>query len=470
MFRILFFFLLLFPISAFPAAFVGPSVIATASDGTVIVQSAPGASISNQIAQMTSPITSTADNFIVNNTANVAIDSIGTAKSSISASIKTGISVGKTAVKSGLVSALKQGKIVPAMVVSGLITQWVLDKVVSAGLQWQSDTREYLKTPLRTSDNTSYCNNNTGSGIYFCSTPSGFVSAIKANLNFYTDSCSFVVSSPISIYLTCQPYSYNYTFYVAPTQPVLTPAPATDDDFNSVVNNMVDVDYAGHEQDLIDAADAFSPMSLTYAQMSAFAVDPVIFTNAHTVWNEIKPATATSLATNTSKSETSTVKFLNPITSPAVGTASKTSLPYSVTTVTTTTTQTINSDGSLSDPVTTSTTSTDTTADSKTDTQDVPLIGPNADFPATPDYPTNFQPLPSGISGFIASVPWIPSTYSCTDPKFPFYTVSFDLPLCQWIVKFRGLFEWFWNILTAISIYLMIRSTNLSSGGMSSDV
>jgi len=37
------------------------------------------------------------------------------------------------------------------------------------------------------------------------------------------------------------------------------------------------------------------------------------------------------------------------------------------------------------------------------------------------------------------------------------------IPLCQWIDKIRVFFFWFWNVATAIGIYLLGRGFNINT-------
>jgi len=105
-------------------------------------------------------------------------------------------------------------------------------------------------------------------------------------------------------------------------------------------------------------------------------------------------------------------------------------------------------------------------AQTATETKDnePPPTDPGTDYPEIPDFELPKEKSPD----FSVSLPTIPTSFSCVNPNFQLSimtsSLSFPLPLCEWIEHFRGLFEWFWSVMTAIVIYLMARNVNLRTG------
>lgn len=481
MFRFILLFLVSFPI--FAASALPPATTGYASNGTVVVQTAPGSTISNQIAQMTSPVTNTGANFGVNNTANTVINNIGSNASKATVAVKSTLNVAKTAVKDTLARAIKNKKLTPQAVVVDVAIGIILQKLIDKGLEWKEETQQWITEPLPIDVPGQYtCSYDAGlcgpdSNKIVFSSLRDLINASNVYLK-RTD----IAPAKVSTYGTCTIVGkscflgpIDYTWISVVSSAVYSGgASASDDDINSAVDGAM-VDLA--PEYLLQVADAFEPIDSSSLPMTAY-VDPAInLTNAFTKWERVIPATESTPEQVETATEKSIVTAYHTIDSPAVGTGSKTAISYGVVTQESTSVQSRQQDGSLTTPVVKAVTSTTTTAQTKTTTDasgvavadpdeaDVPLVPPSANFPDVPEYPRTFLGLPFDIPDFITHLPWIPDMYSCSNPTFPYFETEFELPICNWIVKFRGLFEWFWNVLTAISIYLLIRSTNVATGG-----
>jgi hypothetical protein len=100
----------------------------------------------------------------------------------------------------------------------------------------------------------------------------------------------------------------------------------------------------------------------------------------------------------------------------------------------------------------------------KKEEPELPPVPPKSEFPEIKKPELSNEKLPQLVAPTIMGFPTIPTSFSCTNPDFDMGLWKTTLPMCDWIEKFRALFEWFWMMSTAIAIYVIARGTNLHDG------
>lgn len=96
--------------------------------------------------------------------------------------------------------------------------------------------------------------------------------------------------------------------------------------------------------------------------------------------------------------------------------------------------------------------------------EEKPPVAPESEFPEIPPPELSNEKLPQLVAPTIMGFPTIPTSFTCTNPDFDMGLWKTTLPMCDWIERFRALFEWFWMMSTAVAIYVIARGTNLNDG------
>lgn len=434
-------FLLLFSSLSF-ATEVGP-FNGTNVGNSIKYTSTPTTTYTKMVEQAAGTIANNASSYGVPNSVRTTIPTGGL---QIEAKLVTEIP--KTTLKETIKNGIKGGKFTPQGIAAGLAYQWMIDKAIQQGLTWMSETQTWVATPL----------NDVGGGFQHeftvgSSTYTGSVAqllTIAQSLNPTLSNFNWVANSwPAgSGTIKASDASFNYNLY----NTVKTAIPVTTSTIDSAASAAADsiVDSPSSAGDVLKAADKIAgslgqSLNVEGLNQSATPTTPSVET-AETV--KSKTTTKNADGTETTK-EVRQKTVVTPNQTTNNSTVNNSQVTYNIKNVYNTYTN-----GS-------------TTPSETSEEEDAGTVPPQdpPDFKEL-EKPKDFTSLPSSSNNFINALPWIPSAFSCTNPSFPFMSISFDLPLCQWIEKFRVLFEWFWNVITAIGIYLLIRSVNPKTGAI----
>ncbi|WP_283149407.1 hypothetical protein [Silvimonas soli] len=400
----------------------------------------------------------------------------------IDATLETGITGAEIA--ASLASAAKSGRITPAGIVGGIVSQFVTQALINQGMKWMADAQAW---EMQGSSLVPASYSVTqGSSYTDCASAAGAVAAVLNSANdgyVYTPgNCTYSYQA-VAIFVSYRDASgqggtgnrqgsSSKTVCPAGSTPngltggwpmctVVNPgyAPAQTSDFQNALNQSLNADQTVPTwSKAFNDASAASP-DTNVAQSSR---PQVVTVNTPTQTSTPQQTSSTTTSNPDGSTTTSTTTSSTTTTaSPSGSTVNNTS-----TNVNSTTTNITNTNNS----VTGTTTSSTTTADAKPAPDPTPTSTPD---PVTLPAATQFPPVPSPTpvpdgtpaaqTSFLSWSPFTSFSFVCTDPTVPILDKNVSIPLCQWIDKIRVFFFWFWNVATAIGIYLLGRGFNINT-------
>lgn len=436
------------------ASDVGPFTGAPVSD-RINYTSSPGTTYTKMVEQVSGPIQSTSDTFrIPNKTTTTLPNGI-----QIEAELVTDLS--KDAVKAGIWNAIKKGKANPYVTACMVLCPALIEQ----GWKWMNDAKQWV----RASEELDF-NPDTLVSLY--SGSSGLSGAYPTRVKFSEfksyyngvryDGLVYTFQKVVSIgkyngldayqlYHTLKypnqiPISDSVKFYIHPGSSLPNQGDVAVSDAD-ITNAVLDAMNKQSAADLIRISELDSAHDLSHAPQSVTSLTP----QAETTEKTISRSTTNNQDGTQTQKEVKQKEVVKTETTTNNSTVNNTFIKY----VTTTVTNTYINNNTVPE----------------TSTEEPVEDGGSVTPPDGPTFeelpvPKDFSDLPIGVSSFLNSIPSIPTSFSCSDPIFPFMTISFSLPLCEWIEHFRALFVWFWNILTAIAIYIMVRSMNVATGAV----
>lgn len=446
-------FLLIVPFAS--ATEVGPFTGAPVSD-RINYTSSPGTTYTKMVEQVSGPISSSGDSFKIPNRVFTTLPN----GIQIEAELVTDLS--KAAVSTGIWNAIKKGKANPYVTACMVLCPALIDQ----GWKWMNDAQQWVKTPSDVNGQPvttpyeswgeygksgQYSSIEQACAAYeanYAAALVGFVyyttitSGTSKYCRYYKASTGQYKSSPVYYYYpnTCKTgyvYLNGYCTLSGVSDVAVSDA--------EITQSVLDAMNQQAAADLIKLSELDVAHDLSHAPQSVTSLTPTAETAEKTI---SKTTTNNPDGTQTQK-EVKQKEVVKTDTTTNNSTVNNTYIKY----VTTTITNTYTNNNTIPDTTT-----------EEPDSDGVIPPPDSEDLPDLPDPPRDITPLPSAVSGFINNIPWIPDSFSCSDPQFPYFSQQFSLPLCEWIEHFRGLFAWFWNVVTVIAIYLLVRNMDVQGG------
>ncbi|MDR3426914.1 hypothetical protein [Silvimonas sp.] len=365
---------------------------------------------------------------------------------SFASEVETGIA--KADVVNILKNAVKTGKVTPAGIVGGIAATFIVGALIDQGFKWLDSAKDWEKNNPANGDPVCYLVN---SDKTFCS------GDLLANVTTYGQQrgncpAGRVVTVPtlsVGQYgsSTCNGSTmYSIKAFQNPAYGTST-VPLTDADLDTALNaEMAAKHNATDWGHAFDDAAAIAPQTALNPDSPQF-VSPATNPATHTVTN---PDGSKSTSTTTTQTTTNAKPWGNTVNDTGIDATSSD----------TTTTTTTNPDG-------TTTTTTDSTPESKPTPaptpEPSPVPPPDTTFPPVPPPTPVPDSAPSSQTGFLSWSPFATFAFTCTDPSMPILDKTVSIPLCTWIERIRSFFFWFWNVATAIGIYLLGRAFNINT-------
>lgn len=385
----------------------------------------------------------------------------------IDATLETAITGDEIA--STLASAAMSGKVTPAGLVGNIAAQFVINALITEGMQWLDSQKAWVKYDPSAPP--------TIPGAQYADACAAARAAGVSNVgdSFYWDRSPTRIDQ-VFVYGFGQanPYPQTYSLNCGlasgtknlggnllstgiPSKPTLT---ATEADIKAAINDQLakNVNAATWDAAFNDAT-AVAP-STNVAQGSRPQVVTINTPSQTSSPKQISQTTTTnpdgSTTTSTTNSTTTTTA------APSGSTVNNTS-----TNVTSTTTNVTNVTNNTTNTTTTSSTTTPDNSPppdpTPSPTPDPAIAPPAVNFPPVPPPTPVPDSPPSAQTSFLSWSPFASFSFACTDPSVPILDKNVSIPLCQWIEKIRVFFFWFWNVATAIGIYLLGRGFNINT-------